>query len=500
MNPVHLDPHRLRELLASMRGIPVLVFGDVMLDRYLEGRVERISPEGPVPVVDVSERSARLGGAANVARNLLALGAEPRLVSVLGEDATGRELAGLLEARGLGGDGLLADPARPTTVKTRILGSGQQICRFDEESRAPLSAEALARLRLAALEGLDGSRALILSDYGKGVMDAGLVTELISEAGRRGVPVVVDPKEGRFSAYRGADLVTPNAAEAGASFGQPIRGEEDLEAVGRGLLDRLDLGALMITLGGEGIALFEPEAPSRRFPARARRVFDVTGAGDTVVAVLGLALASGVRLDEGARLANLAAGLVVGRVGTASPSPAEILAAAMDDILEGEREGANNSPGLVLSRREARDWAERERRSGHRLVFANGCFDLLHFGHLALLSEAARHGDRLVVGLNADASVRRLKGDGRPIHGEAERARLLASLHPVDAVVPFEEDTPLDLIRELKPQVLVKGDEYGEAEIVGAAEVRSWGGEVLRFPMQAGYSTTETLKRMEEHS
>ncbi len=500
MNPVHLNPQRLGDLLGAMRGLPVLVLGDVMLDRYLEGRVERISPEGPVPVVDVSRRDARLGGAANVARNLVSLGAEPLLATVLGADEAGAELRDILARRGIAGDCLVEDGGRPTTVKTRVLGSGQQICRFDEESRSPLDAPVLAELRDRSFEALRRAKAVILSDYGKGVMEDGLITDLITEAKKLGVPVVVDPKEGHFSAYRGADLVTPNAAEAGGSYGQPIHSDEDLEAVGRGLMERLELGALMITLGAEGIALFESDAEQRRFPAKARKVFDVTGAGDTVVSVLGLSMAAGAGLDEGARLANLAASIVVGRVGTDAPSIDELMAAAMDEILDGRETEKTPAPGRVLSRAEGAEWTQAQRGSGRKVVFTNGCFDVLHFGHLAILREAARHGDLLVVGMNSDESVRRLKGPERPVNGENERARLLAHLSPVDVVVVFEEDTPLEIIRELKPQVLVKGDEYEEVDIVGAEDVRSWGGEVVRFPMQAGFSTTETLKKMEEHS
>jgi len=500
MNPVHLNPQRMRDLLDAMRGKAVLVLGDVMLDRYLEGRVERISPEGPVPVVDVSRRDARLGGAANVARNLASLGAEPLLATVLGADETGEELKEILARRGIDAEGIIEDAGRPTTVKTRVLGSGQQICRFDEESRDPLSESVLAELRAKTLEALKRSQAVILSDYGKGVMNDDLVTELIAEAKVQCVPVVVDPKEGHFSAYRGADLVTPNAVEAGGSFGQPIRNDQDVETVGRGLLTRLDLGALMITLGADGIALFESGAPQRRFPAKARKVFDVTGAGDTVVSVLGLSMAAGAGLDEGARLANLAASIVVGRVGTDAPSIDELMTAALDEILDGRETEKTPAPGRVLSREEASEWAEQQRQGGRGIVFTNGCFDVLHFGHLAILREAARHGDLLVVGMNSDASVKRLKGPKRPVNPEAERARLLAHLSPVDAVVIFEEDTPLEIIRELKPSALVKGDEYEEKDIVGAEDIRSWGGEVIRFPMQEGFSTTETLKKMEEHS
>ncbi len=490
MHPDSPSLQRIRELLTAMQGAPVLVLGDLMLDVYLSGGVDRISPEGPVPVVSVRERSARLGAAGNVALNIKALGGTPRLVALMGGDEAGRELATLLAERDMPSAGLVLDPERPSTVKTRVLGAGQQICRYDVEDARPVAGEALTALHERSLAALAGARAVLLSDYGKGVLADELVEELVREAGRRGIPVVVDPKEGHFSAYRGVDLVTPNRAEAGGSFGIPIRSEGDLETVGRGLLERLGAKALMITLGEDGIALFRPGEDAARFPARARQVYDVTGAGDTVVTVLALTLAAGGSLEEGAVLANHAAGLVVGRVGTAAVEAEQLLGTFMDEILG---ETAGDGEGELLDREDAASWAERVRKDGRRIVFTNGCFDILHFGHYALLNEAARQGDLLVVGVNSDESVRRLKGPSRPVNGLAERARLLAHLRSVDAVVPFAEDTPLELIRELRPDILVKGDEYDEVAIVGADEVKSWGGTVYRFPMQQGYSTTSKL-------
>ncbi|MBN2171491.1 MAG: bifunctional heptose 7-phosphate kinase/heptose 1-phosphate adenyltransferase [Candidatus Krumholzibacteriota bacterium] len=488
-----LTATRVRELLDAMRGLPVLVLGDLMLDVYLAGGVERISPEGPVPVVDVRERSRRLGGAANVAWNLRVLEAQPRLVALRGDDEAGGDLAALLAERGIEAESLVTDPGRPTSVKTRILGGGQQVCRYDMESRAPAAGAALAALRKKALVALDGARAVVLSDYGKGVMADALVAEVIAAAGARGIPVVVDPKEGHFAAYRGADLVTPNRAEAGGSWGLPIRSGADLETVGRGLLERLAVRALMITLGADGIALFETGRPTRIFPAAARQVYDVTGAGDTVVSVLALALAAGAGPAEGAVLANHAAARVVARVGTAAVTPDELADSFLDAALGDAPRGADE--GRVLARGDAAAAVAAARERGAKIAFTNGCFDLLHFGHLAILREAARRGDLLVVGINGDASIRRLKGAGRPVNRLAERARLLAGLRGVDLVVPFDEDTPLALIEILRPDVLVKGDEYEEDAIVGAAAVRGWGGEVVRFPMLQGYSTTDLLER-----
>jgi D-beta-D-heptose 7-phosphate kinase / D-beta-D-heptose 1-phosphate adenosyltransferase len=483
---------RIREILDSLQGLPVLVLGDVMLDIYLSGRVERISPESPVPVVVVESREQRLGGAANVARNIAALGGRPRLLALRGEDATGLELVACLEKRGISAEDLVCDPERPTSVKTRILGAGQQICRYDSELRKSATGSVLAELERRAMASLEEVKAVVLSDYGKGVLVDGLVEKVVAAARERGVPVVVDPKEGHFSAYRGVDLVTPNKVEAGASYGLPIRSDEDLETVGAGLQERLGLGALMITLGEDGIALFEGEGPSRRFPAKARQVFDVTGAGDTVVATLALSLAAGASLDEGAALANHAAAIVVGEIGTAAVKPVELLAGFLDEYLPQAEPGED---GLILDRQGAAEWAERARSQGKKIVFTNGCFDILHFGHHALLSGAAAEGDLLVIGLNSDRSVKELKGPSRPVNPEAQRSGLLAHLRSVDAVCIFDEATPLELIKALRPDVLVKGDEYAESEVVGGAEVKSWGGRVHRFPMQQGYSTTLMMEK-----
>ncbi|MDP6669541.1 MAG: D-glycero-beta-D-manno-heptose-7-phosphate kinase, partial [Candidatus Krumholzibacteria bacterium] len=485
---------KLKENLDAFAGLPVMVLGDLMLDVYLSGPVDRISPEGPVPVVDIQRRESRLGGAANVARNIAALGGKPLLLSLIGEDEAASELREILNSRGIDPAHLISDSSRKTTLKTRILGSGQQVCRFDSEDRSALPAELLRRIEDKALELLPQCRALLLSDYGKGVLEDHLVNKLMMEAGRRNIPVIVDPKEGHFSAYEGADLVTPNRNEAAASFGLPIHNDADLETVGLGLLQRLKLRSLMITLGGDGIALFEPGQKLRKFPALARHVYDVTGAGDTVVSVLSLAMAAGIGLEEGARIANLAAGRVVAEVGTAVATAGDILSASLD-ISMGQ---TASEPARILRREEVASWAEEQREKGRRLVFTNGCFDVLHFGHLSLLLESARQGDLLILGLNSDRSVKRLKGPHRPVNGEEERARLLSHLIPVDAVVIFEEETPLNLIQELKPDVLVKGGEYSEDEIVGAGEVRSWGGEVIRFPMQEGYSSTDLIHRNEE--
>jgi D-beta-D-heptose 7-phosphate kinase/D-beta-D-heptose 1-phosphate adenosyltransferase len=496
MDPAPASLDRLRRCIDAMQGLPVLVLGDAMLDVYLNGSVDRISPEAPVPVVAIRTREQRLGGAANVARNIAALGGRPRLVALRGEDEAGKDLAGALLQAGIGAEDLVVDPGRPTTVKTRILGAGQQICRVDSEERRPAAGAALADLTARALALLGEAKALLLSDYGKGVLADPLVTAVVAAARERGIPVIVDPKEGHFAAYRGVDLVTPNKAEAGGSFGLPIRSEADLERVGEGLMERLQLKALMITLGEGGIALFTGEGPSRRFPATAREVFDVTGAGDTVVATLALALAAGASLDEGAVLANHAAGIVVGEIGTAAVTPAQLVAAILDEQLREAAEPVGEA--LTLTREAAAAWAAEARARGQRVVFTNGCFDVLHAGHRALLAEAAAQGDLLIVGLNSDASVTRLKGPGRPVNTEADRAQLVAHLRSVDAVTLFAEDTPLALIEALRPDVLVKGGEYAEADIVGAAAVKGWGGRVHRSAMLPGRSSTATIEKQKD--
>lgn len=479
----------LLPLVDRLAGARVACIGDVMLDRYVRGRAERISPEAPVPVLSVEDEIVMPGGAGNVARNLLALGAEARLAGLVGDDAAGAELAALLADLPLAEDALVVEPGRATTVKTRYLAGAQQILRADRETVAPPSPAGRNRLLAAAERAVAASAVVVLSDYGKGALAAGLAGAIIARAAAAGLPVVVDPKGRDHSIYRGASIVAPNRSELAEAVGQPVaRGEE--AAAARALIARCGFPAVLATLGSDGMLLVT-DAEVVALQAEAREVFDVSGAGDTVVATLAAALAAGAPLPEAAALANAAAGLVVAKVGTAVVAREELAQALRRrDLMRGESK--------IASIDAASDRVRRWRRQGLRIGFTNGCFDLLHPGHVSLLAQAKAACDRLVVGLNSDASVARLKGAGRPVQGEAARATVLASLESVDLVVSFAEDTPLGLIEALRPDVLVKGADYRRDQVVGADRVEGWGGQVVLARLEPGYSTSGTIARMTE--
>ncbi|MBB4286695.1 D-glycero-beta-D-manno-heptose-7-phosphate kinase [Roseospira goensis] len=468
----------------------VLCVGDVMLDRYVHGAVDRVSPEAPIPVLRIQRETAMLGGAGNVARNLVGLGADVVFLSVGGDDTAGAEVRAMLDALPGVETVLVTEPGRPTTLKTRFVAGGQQLLRADAEHTTPVTEAGAGRLLAAARDHLAGCGAVVLSDYGKGVLTPAVTAELIALARAAGVPVIVDPKGSDHRRYAGARVVTPNRAELSeATGGHPTDGDAAIEAAARHLIGTCGLGAVLATRSQEGMTLVTADGPAEHLPTEAREVFDVSGAGDTVVATLAAAQAAGAPLSVGARLANAAAGLVVGKVGTAAVR-AEDLAAALhhQDLARAEDK--------VVRLETLLETVERWRRRGLRIGFTNGCFDLLHPGHVSLLAQARAACDRLVVGLNADASVRRLKGPSRPVQGEAARATVLASLADVDRVVLFGEDTPLRLINALRPDVLVKGADYTIDTVVGADVVQGYGGRVLLARLEAGQSTTATLERI----
>ena len=479
-----------RELLelarAGWHNAPVLVVGDVMLDQYVWGEVERISPEAPVPIVRAGLRDERAGGAANVALNLAQLGACVTLVGFAGADPEQQRLEMLLAEHGIESR-LVATADAPTTTKLRILSGHQQIMRLDTEAHAPHSDSEYASLVERAVAALPGAAVVVLSDYAKGVLSEAVAQRLIDSASQRCIPVLVDPKQQDFSRYRGASVICPNLKELAAATGQAAGEVERVLHAGQTLAKSLDLDCIAATLGSKGIAVLRPES---RFhaPAYVREVYDVSGAGDTVAAVLALALACQVPVEAAAELANVAAGVVVAKVGTA-PIRREELLGALAQQLAPEMDEKVLPVEHLLARIAA--W----RCTGERIVFTNGCFDILHIGHVRLLEQARRKGDRLIVAVNSDASVRRLKGAGRPIVGEDERARVLAAMSAVDAVVVFEQDTPLRLIEALRPDVLVKGGDYTEREVVGAREVRAWGGRVELIPLIPQMSTTRLVKK-----
>jgi D-beta-D-heptose 7-phosphate kinase/D-beta-D-heptose 1-phosphate adenosyltransferase len=481
------DLHRaIQYIQGDWQRVRVLVVGDIMLDRYIWGEVERISPEAPVPVVRASHRSDRPGGAANVAMNLAGLGAQAMLFGFCGEDADRAALEACLRDSGV-------EPAmtpvrgHPTTCKLRILGGRQQMLRLDTEQTDGYPAEACAALLRGLEAALETAHGLVLSDYAKGVLSEELCRQAIAAARRRGIPVLVDPKQRDFSRYRGATAICPNLSELSAATGVPGKDPEALLAAAQKLVPALDLNCLIATMSEKGIAIVR-EASRFIAPAVARQVFDVSGAGDTVIATLALAAASGLTMETAVQLANVAAGIVVGKVGTVPVTRDELLTSLMPEI---ELQAQEKVLSLEALRVRASAW----RAEGQSIVFTNGCFDLLHIGHITLLEDARREGDRLVVGINSDASVSALKGPARPIVAERERARILAALAAVDAVVVFGEPTPLRLIEALRPDVIVKGGDYAEETVVGAHEVRSWGGRVKIVPIVEGFSTTRLIAR-----
>ncbi|MDZ3836706.1 MAG: D-glycero-beta-D-manno-heptose 1-phosphate adenylyltransferase [Rhodospirillales bacterium] len=479
----------LLPLVDRLAGARVACIGDLMLDRYVRGRAERISPEAPVPVLSVEDEAVMPGGAGNVARNLLTLGAEARLVGLVGNDAAGAELAALLRTLPLMDAALVEEPGRQTTIKTRYLARAQQILRADRETLAPPAPEARERLLAAALAAVETSAVVILSDYGKGALAGGVAEGVLARAGALGRPAVVDPKGRDFSRYLGATVIAPNRAELAAAVGSDAARGFEAEAA-RALIARFGFPAVLATLGRDGMLLVTA-AEVLALPADARDVFDVSGAGDTVVAAFAAAMAAGAPLAEAAALANVAAGLVVAKVGTAVVRREELAAALRRrDLMAGE--------GKIATAEDAAERAGRWRRQGLKVGFTNGCFDLLHPGHVSLLAQAKAACDRLVVGLNADASVARLKGAGRPVQGEAARAAVLASLESVDLVVLFAEDTPRRLVEALRPDVLVKGADYRLEQIVGADLVAGWGGQVVLARLEPGYSTSQTIARLGE--
>ncbi len=465
----------------SLQTIKALVVGDVMLDRYWRGPTRRVSPEAPVPVVDVEHTEDRPGGAANVALNLASLGASCTLLGCAGRDAAGDALSRKLDASGIRFDFIVA-PEISTTLKLRVVSREQQLVRTDFEK--PVPPEPARRLSMQALQHLEDAAVLIVSDYDKGAIQN--PAPLIEAARRANVPVVVDPKAKPFRAYAGATILKPNEREFAAATGD-WRSEAELGERAVSLCAELEIGALVVTHGAGGMSVATSEG-FQHLPARPVDVFDVTGAGDTAAAVLGIACALGWPALDGARLANIAASIAVTRAGTAAVSGPELALVASHGSLADR--GILSREQLALAAKTAMD-------VGEIIVFTNGCFDILHAGHVRYLQEARALGDRLIVAVNDDASVARLKGPGRPVNGLDRRLRVLAGLGSVDWVVAFDEDTPVALLELLRPQVLAKGGDYKPHDVVGADFVRSYGGSVQVLAHVEDCSTTTILGRMQ---
>lgn len=459
----------------------VLVVGDVMLDRYWHGPTNRISPEAPVPVVKVTMVEERPGGAANVAMNIASLGANSRLVGLTGIDDAAKALTESLNSVQVSCD-FVAIPTHPTITKLRVLSRNQQLIRLDfEEGFDNVDVQPMLERIEQALPYIG---ALVLSDYAKGALTH--VEKMIALANKAAVPVLIDPKGSNFERYRGATLLTPNMSEFEAIVG-PCKNNQDVEEKGMKLLQSLELTALLITRSEQGMSLIRRDEAPLHLPTQAQEVFDVTGAGDTVIGVLAASIASGRPLHEACALANAAAGVVVGKLGTSTVSPIEL-----ENAIRGR---ADNGFG-VMTESELKQAVADARKRGERVVMTNGCFDILHAGHVSYLANARKLGDRLIVAVNSDASTRRLKGETRPVNPLEQRMTVLGALGAVDWVVAFEEDTPQRLIAEVLPDILVKGGDYQPEDIAGSAEVWAAGGEVKVLNFEDGISTTNIIKNI----
>ena len=468
-----------------LAGATVACIGDIMLDRYVYGTAERISAEAPVPVLHVERQTDMLGGVGNVVRNLATLNAKPTLIALAGQDEAGRNITEQLASLTGVTVHLLTEDDRPTTIKTRYVAAGQQLLRADAEDIAPIAPSTQARAEQLVEAIAPNVGAIVLSDYGKGFLVAPLLHRLIAIANTAGCPVVVDPKGEQFSIYRGADLITPNRLELRAATRLPVGGNDDIAAAARWVIAKCGIRNVLVTRGAEGMTLVSQDRSVTHLPTRAREVYDVSGAGDTVVAVMAASYAAGLDFPDAMQLANAAAGRVVGKTGTASVMP--------DELNEALRPGDHNK---IVGREQLSAKLRRWRDDGLSVGFTNGCFDLIHPGHVGLLAWARQVCDRLIVGVNDDDSTRRLKGPNRPVQQIGSRERVLASLASVDLVVRFSEDTPLALIEAIRPDVLVKGADYNIDQVVGADLVQGYGGTVKLAPLEPGQSTTATIARL----
>jgi len=476
----------IAQLLERFAGLRLLALGDVMLDEYLKGSVERTSPEAPVPVVRAEGETWSLGGAANVAHLARALGATAQLFGVVGKDEAGQRFLERCDAVGIDASNVLAVAGRPTTRKLRVLAQHQHVLRVDWEEQRPIDADVAAEV-LERLRACPRPDAMVISDYAKGFLSPSVLKGAIDTAGEWGIPVLVDPKYADLARYRGATVIKANLAEFEAALGRRISAhlEEELTQASTSILATTETEVLIVTLGDKGLAVFSRQQEPVFVPTSVQDVYDVSGAGDAVITVLALSLALDVGIEDAARLANEAAGVAVGKSGVAVVSPGELAARFVH--------GAHDK---IVSREELANRVAWWRVQDQKIVFTNGCFDLLHVGHLHLLRAAAREGDVLLVAVNSDDSVRRLKGKGRPLISSAERTALLAALDCVDAVVVFEEDTPRELLDEVRPDVLAKGADYAVDQVVGKNRIEKEGGKVVLIPLIPDRSTSDLVERI----
>jgi len=493
------DQDHLNDLIEGFSKAKVLCFGDIMLDRFVYGTVSRISPEAPILILSMERETEMVGGAGNVVRNVAALGGKPSISTVIGDDAAGKSIKSLLQGNQVAISDIITAKDRETAIKTRFLSGNHQLLRTDREHLDQIDSKTIKKILSTAKKAMKKCGSVVISDYGKGVLVPEVIKGIISAAKASGKPVIVDPKGRDYSLYQGADLVTPNTAELADAVGHALTSEQDIIKAAKSLVKKHKLGAMLVTRSHEGMSLVPAKGSVTHLPAIAREVYDVTGAGDTVVAAIATVLASNnatltkaaavATMIDAATIANICAGIVVGKRGTAACYAADLNAAIYHQNLS---EAESKVMGLDQLQGRIQIW----RKSGKKIGFTNGCFDLLHPGHISLLKQASRTCDRLVIGLNNDSSVRGLKGKDRPIQNETARATVLASLANVDAVVLFAENIPLKLIKAIKPDVLIKGADYTIDQIPEAKIVHGYGGKVVLADLKAGQSTTKTISRM----
>ena len=481
---------KLSRIVAGKKSPVIVVVGDIILDRYVRGKIERISPESPAQVLDVTEEEEMLGGAANVAANVAAMGGKATLVGVVGDDDAAKTIGRLLKKQKISAEGLVVDRERPTTRKTRLMALNQQMLRVDRERRHAINGSVSKKLIEKVEKLVAKADGVVISDYGKGALPEAVIKKVIRAAGRRKIKVIVDPKGTAYKKYAGVSLITPNKKEAAQAANVAIKTESDFAKAAKILFRETKADNILITRGGEGMSLFYKNGKSLLLPAEALEVFDVSGAGDTVTAAVAVFHFGGASLEDSARIANVAASIEVTHVGAKAVTKEEITASLKP---------ADQKDSKILTKKEATAMAASWRAEGKTVVFTNGCFDILHAGHITYLEKAQALGDELVIGLNTDASVKKLgKGDGRPVTGEKERAKVLAALSCVSAVTLFGEETPLKLIEAVKPDILVKGGDYLPQDVVGGGFVEKRGGKVMIMPLVKGKSTSAIISRIKK--
>ena len=481
---------QLIPLVRGFKGLKVFCIGDIILDRFIAGDIERISPEAPIPVLKIQSEDLMLGGAGNVMRNLVALGAQVRFVSVIGNDNAGSTVLSMIKKDTDISENIIIENERQTSIKTRYLSGNQQILRTDKETISDIRPSSENTLFKIVERELSSTGGLVLSDYGKGVLTRDLLQKLIIIAQTKKIPVIVDPKGTDFSCYKGATLITPNRKELELATKLPTNNDKNITVAARKLMKSCKIGSVLVTRSSDGMTL-EHGLKTNHFKAEAREVFDVSGAGDTVAAVMTCALSSKASLVDGAKIANIAAGIVVGKFGTASVSASEVI-----DYFDTNSQ--HEFKTKIITESDIPKLLQNWRRKGKKIGFTNGCFDILHPGHLSLLRQAKSTCDKLIVALNTDQSIQRIKGQDRPLMREKARAELVASLASVDTVLFFDEDTPLKLIKKIKPNILIKGADYSAKAVIGAQFVTENGGKVILAKITDGFSSSSIIDKMRQ--